>query len=502
MSKTENQLQCLFAVLEPEDIEPVPEEIPEIGLYLWWKRKKMESRVLKELGLTHGYRVLSCALLLAVCAAVLTACTCYVVQRLQFSPGLGIHENLAEPLYTMKETEHPILEEQGITVELLFLTYQSDHMTARLRITDRNDSYDAMRRKKEGVWPRFAGPGTSITGYGFDREQIQKSSEVLNDGGNQYEQELFMEGRSIELEDGGTYEIIMPGLEKSLSFTMEQADTYESLAEIGSCDIHGNKAVLAFAEKTEGGVAVRTYTYSSDAEEVLPVPAAFGKMGDDAIRLETGGGSYPWNGQYMSGELIVDGKSDQGAAMLIPIAEEQIQDEMIFSIPGLWFETDEVSAEITVPIPQGESGGQVAGEAEFRDCIIRVSGEVCSPDPVLEKIYPITVVGEEEDTGRTKSFQISQPGRLKIYLEIQEKNGTTVFQDMICERKVMNTGRDGDLLEKWLENEKIFKETENKELEGFLVSYREGDQEVKIRFRNPVYYDRQEFRIHLMDTGE
>lgn len=386
-------------------------------------------------------------------------------------------------------------------------------MTARLRITDREGRYEAIRREKEGVWPRFAGPTTVITGLSFDRERLWELPKQEKNGGNRYELELFMEGRSVEIEEGGTYEIIMPGMEGVLTFPMKKADTYEALQEIGDCDMHGNKAILAFAGKTKEGVTVRTYTYSSDGTRVLPVPLLYGMTGEDGIRLEIGNHFCPWDGKYQEGEAVFtgvgisDGTADsdetfrQGSAMLFSDAEVEMDDRLVLSIPGLLFETDEESEEITIPIP-GERGEQAAdGKAEFAYAEVGIESAETFKEPkeeVLEAIYPITVILSDTNGRKLSTKTLSVPKKLKINLAVRNRDRKTELYDLICERSVKQTGHAD--ANGWQENEKI-RDAETGAVTGYLIPYREGDREVKIRFRHPVFYYGQRFRIPLEADG-
>ena len=283
----------------------------------------------------------------------------------------------------------------------------------------------------------------------------------------------------------GSYQITIPGFEDSFSIEFEKAPYYPDVEHIPGMVIKDGIGLMADGEWTKEGLAVTVYTWSEGTAGVTPEFSrlkceADGRTGKGKqLRFQANRSGYGSPQEFLS---RMEGRARTTYYYEIP---EQFQagDFFLESSGEISKRRGEVeqSEWLTVPIP--EKGAELNLTAELEHCTITLIS--------VEKEEPSMFVISGEDGQEEVRPCVS------LGVMVKQKDGTKkVLQHIRIVQEEENP--EDPYYDRWARGS-----YQNGRLTGILAYYKEGDQELKLRFENPEYAWYEAFRlpVQMQDAG-
>lgn len=455
-----------------------------------------------------------------------------IVDGVQLAAGYGIFSAGQPQVYVMKKEPEPI-ETDGAKAWLLSSIYQdglfrllvmvedrsvteiSREEAEKLEVKDEDQEMQIKRMgenwgpdyfpidKEQGIYGRssfevkagyrsgsedsegnalYTITGAGIPGGSFSGKEIWSSrnyKSYLTYGSVTHNFAFYTEDMKLET-DGpeGSYQIDIPGFEESFSIEFEQAPSYPDAEHIPGMVIKDGIGLMAMGEWTEDGLAVTTYTWSDGTAGVTPEVSGLkcetdGRTGKGKqLRFQANRSGYGSPREFLS---RMEGRARTTFYYEIP---EQFQAGEFYleSSGGSFLRRAELeqSEWLTVPIP--ETWTELDLTAELEDCAITIISAEKEEEPMS--------FGNGGEDGKEEFRPCVSLG-----IMVTRKEGTDKVLRYV--RIVQEEEHpDNPNYNRWAKGS-----YRSGRLAEIYAYYKEGDQELKLRFESPEYAWYEVFRL-------
>ena len=389
-----------------------------------------------------------------------------------------------------KEKENQLLLEQGQPVEELpgYICIDSEsqiyvNSPLQARIAD---------RQKRGMGDRLYGAGITDRGFSFNSSGTQTDYDsFLNDGYLMSISEKRITAVHFDMkEPEGTYTLQLAGFDDPIEFSFVKAPEYGNLDEIGGITEEGDGCyMMASGVKKEKGISVFCYTWPGEGYDrmrltgvKLSVETADGKQQTLEQSTAFHPELFPVNRGNALFRGIVNGNREE---FWFEAPEEMDVRSAALTASSALMRSDAVSDEVTIPVPQGEL--PLDETVEIGDAKLHLTG-VRSLDERFEIgytdgepiLWPAVYVTASLELGESEKQIESLYG-----IDSKYKFGSPELQYV------------DSLSSRYTKVEADMGEQGNEELKGLRLYYEDGQQELKIRFTNPLYRWDRNFEVPL-----
>ena len=463
----------------------------------------------------------------------------------QFVSGYGICEPNQDVIWQLAPGEKPVVENELGKAELLQAVYQNQVLTVTVRLTDRSvtkvsdsdknaflekerqnqllqergepaeelpdyiciDSEQELyvnsplmtqiNGKKTGGGDRLYGAGISERGFTFNSSgSYTDYDSFLNEGYLTFVSEKRITAVHFDMkEPEGVYQLQLEGFDEPLSFSFAKAPEYQSLDEIeGIAAVEDGSYMLALGTKKEKGISVLCYVWPGEGYDRMRLTGV-------QLAVDTADGMQQTikPGQIFQPESFPDSRGNELFRGFVngnleeywfelPENAEVSSAKMIAEAAIL--RSDAVSDEVTIPVPQGELAldetVEIGGARLYLTNVRKLDGlfdvGTVDDEPIRKPAVYVAARFEPGDPDKSLEALYGIDSRYKIgspelqYTDSFSNDYTRIEADM---------GEDKD----------------GAELKGLHLYYKEGEQELELRFLNPFYRLNRSFEVPIRLTG-